>query len=75
VLLAFVEDELQAALTLAGDRELMEPYLPTAGLGDLLALLAKQLREDSGPRKYAEQISVREAALNRFRPNVHGVTT
>src|SRR5262249_15070096 len=49
VRLAFVDGELQAALTLAGDRELMEPYLPTSALVDLLALRAKQLREQTGP--------------------------
>jgi hypothetical protein len=46
-LLALVDGELQAALTLAGDRELMEPFLPTAGLVDLLALRAQQLREQA----------------------------
>lgn len=45
MLLAVVDGELQAALTLADDRELMEPYLPTAGLVDLLALRADQLRD------------------------------
>jgi hypothetical protein len=49
-LLAVVDGELQAALTLAGDRELMEPFLPTAGLVDLLAWRAKQLREQPAPR-------------------------
>jgi hypothetical protein len=48
LLLAVVDGELQAALTLGGDRELMEPYLPTAALVDLLALRAKQLREQTG---------------------------
>jgi hypothetical protein len=49
-LVAVVDGELQAALTLAGDRELMEPFLPTAGLVDLLASRAKQLREQPAPR-------------------------
>ncbi len=48
-LVAVVDGELQAALTLAGDRELMEPFLPTAGLVDLLAWRAKQLREQTAP--------------------------
>src|SRR5262245_50694784 len=50
VLIAVVDGELQAALTLAGDGELMEPFLPTAGLVDLLALRAEQLREETGVR-------------------------
>jgi hypothetical protein len=49
VVVAVVDGELQAALTLAGDRELLEPYLPTAGLVDLLALRAKQLRDQPAP--------------------------
>jgi hypothetical protein len=56
VLLALVDGELQAALTLAGDSELMEPYLPTAALVDLLALRAKQLHEQSGaPLTYRQR--------------------
>jgi hypothetical protein len=54
MLLAVVDGELQAALTLAGDRELMEPYLPTAGLVDLLALRVEQLREETGLRSHAD---------------------
>jgi len=59
-LLALVDGELQAALTLAGDRELMEPYLPTAGLVDLLALRAKQLE--------GHQSSVQLEEVRRCRP-------
>lgn len=43
LLLAEVDGELQAALSLFGERELMEPYLPTAELVELLALRAKHL--------------------------------
>ena len=42
-LLAFVDGELQAALSLAGDRELMDPYVPSAGLVDLLVSRLQQL--------------------------------
>ena len=44
IVLALVEGELQAALSLEGGSELMEPFLPTAGLVDLLELRARQLR-------------------------------
>jgi hypothetical protein len=40
---------LQAALTLTGDRELMEPFLPTAELVELLALRAKHLAARDTP--------------------------
>lgn len=43
LLLAEVDGELLAALTLAGDQELMEPFLPTAALVELLRLRAKHL--------------------------------
>jgi hypothetical protein len=43
LLLAEVDGELQAALTLTGAHELMEPFLPTAALVELLAVRAKQL--------------------------------
>lgn len=43
MLVAEVDGELQAALTLAGDDELTNPYLPTAALGELLALRAEHL--------------------------------
>ena len=43
LLLAEVDGELLAALTLAGDRELMDPYLPTGALIELLALRVKHL--------------------------------
>jgi hypothetical protein len=49
LLLAEVDGQLQAALTLAGDHELMEPYLPTAALVELLALRARHLREQLTP--------------------------
>jgi hypothetical protein len=45
LLLAEVDGELQAALTLTGAHELMEPYRPAAALVELLALRAKQLRD------------------------------
>ena len=44
LVLAEVDGELQAALTLAGDRELMDPFRPTAALVDLLKLRAEYLR-------------------------------
>jgi hypothetical protein len=56
MLLAVVDGELHAALTLAGDRELMEPFLPTAGLVDLLALRAEQLREQTGRRTAVSRV-------------------
>lgn len=54
LLLAEVDAELQAALTLAGDCELMEPYLPTAALVELLALRARHLREQLSPAEAAQ---------------------
>jgi hypothetical protein len=65
-LLALVDGELQAALTLAGDRELMEPFLPTAGLVDLLALRAQQLREQTDPPTAREPgLALRTAPTSR----------
>jgi hypothetical protein len=61
LLLAEVDGELQAALTLTGAQELMEPYLPTAALVDLLALRAKHLREQMTPAEVAEA----DAAVRR----------
>jgi hypothetical protein len=61
LLLAEVDGELHAALTLTGARELMEPYLPTAALVELLALRAKQLRDQMTPAELAEA----EAAVRR----------
>ena len=49
LLLAEVDGELQAALSLTGGEELMEPYLPTAALVELLALRAQHLREQVAP--------------------------
>jgi hypothetical protein len=54
LLLAEVDGELQAALTLTGAQELMEPYLPTAALVELLALRAKHLRDEMTPAELAE---------------------
>lgn len=48
LLLAEVDGELRAALTLAGDCELMDPFLPTAALVDLLALRVEHLRAQEG---------------------------
>ena len=48
LLLAEVDGELQAALTLAGDRELMDPFRPTAALVDLLRRRAEDLRAHAG---------------------------
>jgi hypothetical protein len=45
LLLAEVDGELQAALTVTGAQELMDPYLPTAALVELLAVRAKHLRD------------------------------
>jgi hypothetical protein len=53
LLLAEVDGELQAALTLTGGQELMQPYLPTAALVELLALRAKQLRDQMTPAELA----------------------
>src|SRR4029453_8320002 len=50
LLLAEVDGDLQAALTLTGAQELMEPYLPTAALVELLALRAKHLRDQDASR-------------------------
>jgi hypothetical protein len=47
VLLAEVDGELQAALTLDGRRELMDPLRPCAALVELLALRAKHLRQQT----------------------------
>jgi hypothetical protein len=54
LLLAEVDGELQAALTLTGAQELMEPYLPTAALVELLALRARHLRDQMTPAELAE---------------------
>src|SRR4029450_678566 len=54
LLLADVNGELQAALALTGPQELMDPYLPTAALVELLALRAKHLRGQMTPRALAE---------------------
>jgi hypothetical protein len=54
LLLAEVDGELQAALTLPGAQELMEPYFPTAALVELLALRAKHLRDQMTPAELAE---------------------
>jgi hypothetical protein len=54
LLVAEVDGELQAALTLAGTQELMEPYLPTAALVELLALRAKHLRDQMTPAELAK---------------------
>jgi hypothetical protein len=58
LLLADVDGELQAALTLTGAQELMEPYLPTAALVELLALRAKHLRGQMTPDEAAEADAV-----------------
>jgi hypothetical protein len=54
LLLADVNGELQAALALTGPQELMDPYLPTAALVELLALRAKHLRAQMTPAELAE---------------------
>jgi hypothetical protein len=54
LLLAEVDGELQAALTLRGEQELMEPYLPTGALVELLTLRAKHLREKVTRAELAE---------------------
>jgi hypothetical protein len=54
LLLAEVDAELQAALTLTDGQELREPYLPTAALVELLALRAKHLRDQMTPAELAE---------------------
>ena len=61
LLLAEVDGELQAALALTGAQELMEPYLPTAALVELLALRAKHLRDQMTPAELAEA----DAAVRR----------
>jgi hypothetical protein len=61
LLLAEVDGELHAALTLTGAHELMEPYLPTAALVELLALRAKHLRDQMTPAELAEA----DAAVRR----------
>jgi hypothetical protein len=53
LLLAEVDGELQAALTLTGAQELMQPYLPTAALVELLALRAEHLRDQMTPAELA----------------------
>jgi hypothetical protein len=54
LLLAEVDGELQAALTLTSAEELMEPYLPTAALVELLALRVQHLRDQMTPAELAE---------------------
>ncbi len=54
LLLAEVDEELQAALTITGAQELMQPYLPTAALVELLALRAKHLRDQMTPADLAK---------------------
>jgi hypothetical protein len=54
LLLAEVDGQLQAALTLTGGQELMQPYLPTAALVELLALRAKHLRDQMTPAELAK---------------------
>jgi hypothetical protein len=68
LLLAEVDGQLQAALTLAGDCELMEPFLPTAELVELLALRAKHLSArvipavaETGGKQRGRLASLREA--------------
>jgi hypothetical protein len=61
LLLAEVDGKLQAALTLTGAQELMEPYLPTAALIELLSLRAKHLRDQTTPAELAEA----DAAIHR----------
>src|SRR5262249_57491191 len=68
MLLGLVDDELQAALTLAGDRELMEPYLPTAALVELLELRAKHIREQSARLSSAEDAVDVERTRSFTRP-------
>jgi hypothetical protein len=54
LLLAEVDGQLHAALTLTGAQELMEPYLPTAALVELLALRAQHLRDQTTSAELAE---------------------
>jgi hypothetical protein len=61
LLLAEVDGELQAALTLGGDRELMDPFRPTAALLDLLKLRADYLRAHVGHAEAAKSRLVPEA--------------
>ena len=68
LLLAEVDGELQAAVTLSGAQELMDPYLPTAALVELLALRAKHLRDQITPAELAEA----DAAMYRD-PGARGV--
>jgi hypothetical protein len=56
LLLAEVDGELQAALTVSGAQELMDPYLPTAALVELLALRAKHLRDQMRPADLSETV-------------------
>jgi hypothetical protein len=53
LLLAEVDGELQAALTLTGTQELLEPFRPSAGLVELLALRAQHLHEQMTPADLA----------------------
>jgi hypothetical protein len=74
LLLAEVDGELQAALTLTDAQELMDPYLPTAALVELLALRAEQLRDQwkSHLQPRPAQMRVRTSGSARSRSIAHG---
>jgi hypothetical protein len=61
LLLAEIDGELQAALTVTGAQELMDPYLPTAALVELLALRAKHLRDQMSPADLSEAVGAQQA--------------
>jgi hypothetical protein len=71
LLLAEVDGELQAALNLSGVQELMEPYLPTAALVELLALRAKHLRDQMTPGPATRRARSRRASRGRFERAEH----
>ena len=71
LLLAEVDGELQAALTLTGAHELMEPYRPAAGLVELLAVRAEQLRDQKTAAEPADPNPTTRRAPGRSRPMAH----
>jgi hypothetical protein len=71
LLLAEVDGELQAALTLTGARELMEPYRPAAGLVELLAVRAEQLRDQKTAAELADPDPTTRRTPGGWRPVAH----
>jgi hypothetical protein len=70
LLLAEVDGELQAALTVTGAQELMDPYLPTAALVELLALRAKHLRDQMRPADLSVAVAPQARSMSPSAPPI-----